>query len=120
MTTDTLIGYLGVMDRAAGSVRSFTNNVPKQQFAGDDRTQMAVMMALVLIGEAAMKIETRYPSFPVEHPELDWSQLKALRDLVSNEDYRADLQGLWHMVTVSIPSIQTELDQIRNWHAQGE
>jgi uncharacterized protein with HEPN domain len=120
MKTDTLIGYLGVMDHAAGNVQNFTSNMTEQQFAGDNRTQMAVMMALVFIGEAVEKIETHYPSFPVEHPELDWLQLKSLRSLVSNEGSRADLQGLWYTVTVSIPNMRSHLDQIRNWHAQGE
>lgn len=120
MTIDRLTGYLNEMDRAAGSIGKFTRDMTEQQFREDERTQMAIMMALAVIGEAVAKIDTHYPTFKTEHPEIAWSKIKGMRNLIVHDYYRAELSVIWQTVVVSIPDLVSELDRLRNWHAQGE
>jgi uncharacterized protein with HEPN domain len=120
MTVDRLVGYLNDMDSAARKILAFTKGMTEQRFSTDERTQMAVMMALALIGESVAKIDIHFPDFPNDHPEISRSRIKGMRNLIVHDYYRAEVGVIWQTATVSIPTLLNELDRIRNWHAQGE
>jgi uncharacterized protein with HEPN domain len=120
MTTDRLREYLDRMHEAAEKACAFLADMPEDRFLADERTQMAVGMALVLIGEAAGRIMTHHPNFPVEHPDIPWSKIRGMRNLVAHDYYEVELPVVWHTVKTSLPSLISDLDSLRNWHAQGE
>ena len=46
------------------------NGLDKEGFLADKRTQSAVVMSLVVIGEAATKVMDRYPEFVAQYPDV--------------------------------------------------
>jgi uncharacterized protein with HEPN domain len=48
--------YIDQMLAAASDVRRFIDGMSKEDFLADKRTQQAVVMSLVIIGEAAARI----------------------------------------------------------------
>ena len=42
----------------------------KADLLADKRTQLAVIMSLVILGEVVTKIMDRYPAFVDKHPEV--------------------------------------------------
>lgn len=120
MTADRLKEYLDQMRSAALKAQEFAADMSNEAFLGDMRTQMAVGMALVLIGEAASRIMANYPDFPVDHPEIPWSQIKGLRDFVLYDYDELELPILLETVKTSLPALVSQLDSLHNWHAQGE
>ncbi|MFK0384246.1 DUF86 domain-containing protein [Agrobacterium sp. NPDC090273] len=120
MKEDGLLSYLDDMRLAANKSRLFLRGINEQEFNADERTQMATMMALALIGEAASRIDTLYPAFVSDHPEIAWSKIRAMKNLIAYDHYRAELPLLWRTASVSIPELLDQLDLIRDWHTQGE
>ncbi len=56
---------------------NYVENSHKNDFYEDRRTQQAVMMNLMVIGEIATKLITLFPDFIAAHPEIPWSSIKA-------------------------------------------
>ncbi len=120
MTEARLREYLRRMHDAAEKACAFLADMPQDEFLGDERTQMAVGMAIVLLGEASARIMTHYPGFPVDHPEIPWSKILGMRDIVVHDYFDPELPVVWETVRASLPDLIVALDSLRNWRAQGE
>lgn len=120
MTAERLREYLDRMHAAAEQARAFMAGMSESGFLEDERTQMAVGMAFVLIGEAAARIMTHHPDFPVDHPQIPWSKIKGMRNIVVHDYYEIELPVIWRTVRDELPKLIGDLDELRNWRAQGE
>jgi uncharacterized protein with HEPN domain len=56
MSLSRLGDYIDQMLMAANDARHFVDGMSKEDFLADKRTQQAVVMSLVIIGEAAARI----------------------------------------------------------------
>ena len=56
MNENRLTDYLDQMRQAATDACSFVEGLSKEDFLADRRTQQAVVMSLIVIGEAATKV----------------------------------------------------------------
>ncbi|WP_105384255.1 HepT-like ribonuclease domain-containing protein [Neorhizobium alkalisoli] len=120
MSADRLREYLDQMRSAAFRACEFIGDMEQETFLSDIRTQMAVAMALVLIGESAARIMTHHPDFPVEHPEIPWSKMRGMRNFVVHDYYELELPVVWDTVRTSLPALISNLNTLSNWRAQGE
>ncbi|HHQ4456600.1 TPA: HepT-like ribonuclease domain-containing protein [Aeromonas hydrophila] len=60
MNENRLPDYLNHIQQAAINARHFVEGLDKADFLADKRTQQAVIMSLIIIGEAATKIMDGY------------------------------------------------------------
>lgn len=67
MNENRLADYLDHMQQAASDACSFVEGLSKDDFRADKRTQQAVIMSLIIIGEAAAKIMDQYTEFVAAH-----------------------------------------------------
>lgn len=63
MSESRLADYLDHVRQAALDACSFIDGLDKEDYLADKRTQNAVVMSLVVIGEAATKVMDTYPEF---------------------------------------------------------
>lgn len=63
MSLSRLGDYLDQMLTAASDARRFVDGMSKEDFLADKRTQQAVIMSLVIIGEAAARIMDKHSEF---------------------------------------------------------
>lgn len=85
-----LADYLGHMRKAAEDACEFTEGMTEQAFLVDHRTQQAVVMSLVIIGEAATKIMERHEGFAEEHPEFEWRAMRGMRNRIAHGYFEVD------------------------------
>jgi len=52
------------------------------EFLKDRRTQQAVVLDLITIGEAAARIANEHKEFAAAHSEMPWSKMRGMRNLV--------------------------------------
>ena len=71
--------YLEHIRQAASDALIFVEGLNKDEFAEDKRTQQAVIMSLIIIGEAATKIMDRYPELTVENAQVPWRSMRGMR-----------------------------------------
>ena len=72
MTVNRLPDYLDHMRQAVADAQSFTEGLAQADFMQDKRTQQAVVMSLIVLGEAATKVMDQYPDFAAEHTAIAW------------------------------------------------
>lgn len=63
MPANRLPDYIRQMIQAASDALTFTEGMDEADFMADLRTQRAVVMSLMIVGEAAGRIITEYPVF---------------------------------------------------------
>lgn len=62
--------FLEHMRQAAADALAFTEGMSQDDFLADRRTQQAVIMSLIALGEAATKVMDRYPDFANVHAQI--------------------------------------------------
>ena len=67
MRATRLPDYLGHMQEAASNACSFVDGLSRDDFLEDKRTQQAVIMSLIIVGEAATKIMDGHADFTQQH-----------------------------------------------------
>jgi uncharacterized protein with HEPN domain len=76
MSKNRLPDYLDHMQQAASDACSFVDGMDKDAFLADKRTQQAVIMSVIIIGEAATKVMDGYAEFSQAHPEVAWRGMR--------------------------------------------
>ena len=95
------------MRDAIRKIEQFTAGTDVNSFARDEKTQSAVMLQLMLIGEMAKKLfETTKASF-----KLPWKEIAGFRDRVIHDYYDMDLDIIWDTVREDIPALKEVLGQ---------
>lgn len=67
MSENRLTDYLDHMRQAATDACDFVDGLAKEDFLEDKRTQQAVIMSLIIIGEAVTKVMDGYAEFAQAH-----------------------------------------------------
>ena len=71
-----LDNYLGHMLEAAQLAGQYVQGVSREEFLKDRRTQQAIVLNLMTIGEAAARIVNECKEFAAAHPEIPWAQMR--------------------------------------------
>ncbi|RBP12315.1 uncharacterized protein with HEPN domain [Roseiarcus fermentans] len=114
MNDDRLADFLDHMSAAANDACSFVEGMSKREFLADKRTQQAVVMSLVIIGEAAAKIMDKYGDFAAVQPTIPWRGMRGMRNRIAHGYFDVDLGVVWDTVQTALPKLSTQLRQLRN------
>jgi len=110
--SERLREYLEHMAIAASDACGFVDGMSKSDFLGDKRTQQAVIMSLVIIGEAATKLMDRYSGFMDRHAEIPWRSMRGMRNRVAHGYFEIDVEMVWETVQTALPDLLDKLDGI--------
>ena len=103
--TPRLADYLGHMSNAAGEIASFIEGQGREDFLADRRTQQAVVMNLLIIGEAAAKIMDSDPAFARAHPEVPWRNMRGMRNRMAHGYFETNFELVWETASTEIPRL---------------
>lgn len=85
MTVNRLADYLDHMRQAIADAQSFTEGMAQADFEQDRRTQQAVVMSLIVLGEAATKVMDQHSAFASEHSHIPWRSMRGMRNRFSEQ-----------------------------------
>lgn len=109
MTHNRLPDYLGHIRQAAADACSFVEGLNKEVFLADKRTQSAVIMSLIVIGEAATKLMDHYPEFTGRHPDVPWRSMRGMRNRIAHGYFEINLDVVWDTVQIALPELLKQL-----------
>ncbi|HSU04469.1 MAG TPA: HepT-like ribonuclease domain-containing protein [Acetobacteraceae bacterium] len=69
------------------------------------------MRNIEIIGEAVRHINRVAPGFIEQHPELPWTQMRAMRNVVIHQYFAVDSKILWTTATEDLPRLKPQIDQ---------
>lgn len=112
MTENRLPDYLDHIQQAAINACSFVEGLTKEDFLVDTRTQQAVIMSLIIIGEAATKVMDGYAEFTQSHAEVPWRSMRNMRNRMAHGYFDINLEVVWDTVHEWLPSLLEDLRSI--------
>ena len=113
MNENRLADYLEHIHQAATDARSFVDGMSKEAFLDDKRTQRAVIMSLIIIGEAATKVMDGYSAFIQAHTEVPWRSMRNMRNRMAHGYFDINLDIVWETVQGWLPMLLERLPAVR-------
>jgi uncharacterized protein with HEPN domain len=105
--------YLDHIQQAAIDARSFVEGLAKEDFLGDKRTQQAVIMSLIIIGEAATKVMDGYADFTQAHAEVPWRSMRNMRNRMAHGYFDINLDVVWETTQEWLLALLEQLPAVR-------
>ena|SRR3989344_2768140 len=100
--------YLAQIKDAANLVQEYVGALDKHGFLADRKTQSAVILQLMLIGELAKRLseETKL------HINLPWKEIAGFRDNAIHEYFHINLDIVWDTIIEDVPLLKSALKDI--------
>lgn len=94
-------------------VHSYVEGMPKIDFLADKRTQQAVILNLIVMGEAATQIADECPDFAATHAHVPWKHMRGMRNRMAHGYFEINLDVVWETVQQSLPELRQQLREIQ-------
>lgn len=107
-----LSDYLMHMADAARDACGYGAGLSMDEFLQDKRTQQAVVMNLIIIGEAASRIMDNDPTFVQAHPEVPWRAMRGMRNRIAHGYFDINLDVVWNTLSSALPDLLTQLSHL--------
>lgn len=79
-----------------------------------DHMQQAVIMSLIIIGEAATKVMEGHAAFADAHPEIPWRSMRGMRNRIAHGYFAINLDVVWDTVQTALPALLKDLPAARS------
>jgi len=113
MNENRLPDYIDHIQQAAADARSFVEGLGKDDFLADKRTQQAVIMNFIIIGEAATKVMDGYTEFTQAHPDVPWRSMRNMRNRMAHGYFDINLDVVWETAQEWLPALLKQLPAVR-------
>lgn len=104
-----LSDYLAHIREACREAIDFTEGMKFEDFTLDIKSQRAVMMDFIMIGEASTRIAKEYPEFIASRSDIPWIQMRGMRNRVAHGYFDLNLSTVWKSIQVELPELLTAL-----------
>ena len=109
---------LDQMLEASRNEASFVEGLSEAECLADVKTQQAVAMNLIIIGEAATRLGRDHAAFAEAHPDLPWRRMIAMRKRIAHGCGELDFRVNWKTTVEDEAELLKRLESI--YQAAGE
>jgi uncharacterized protein with HEPN domain len=102
------------MLEAARQACSYVDGVSKEDFFDDKRTQQAVILNLILMGEEATRLLRDNEAFADQHAQIPWRGMKGMRNRIAHGYFEINLETVWETIQTALPKLIDELPAVRD------
>jgi uncharacterized protein with HEPN domain len=88
--------------------------VPLDEFLNDKRTQNAVAMSLIALGEIANVIYLNDLEFVENNSQISWKYMRGMRNIIAHGYFELDFKIIYQAAERSIPELLLYLKEITN------
>jgi len=100
-------GTLLDIAKAAHAILTFVQDLHREDFLEDFKTQSAVLYQLIVIGEAVKRLSFELRK---QHPEIPWAAMAGMRDHLIHGYDIVDWEAVWRTATRDIPDLLRKLE----------
>lgn len=90
-------------------INTYINDINYTDFANDTKVQDACLMNLSQIGENITQIEY---SFLKEHSEINWNEIKGMRNIIVHDYDGVNLRIVWDTIKFDLPILKEKLKKL--------
>ncbi|MCA1936323.1 MAG: DUF86 domain-containing protein [Asticcacaulis sp.] len=104
--------YIRHIQDAVTQALDYVEGMDHATFLSDRRTQQAVIMNLIIMGEAATRLMMESPDFIEHHPDIPWRNMRGMRNRLAHGYFDLDLDLIWETLCVSLPQLQRQISEL--------
>lgn len=110
MRPDAGLGaHLWDMCQSLRMVSRYVDGREQAELRTDSMLEDAVVRRLTIVGEAAARIDAEFRS---AHPEIPWRKIVGLRNVVTHQYDRINLEEIWTVATQDVPGVLAQLEPL--------
>ena len=94
---------------AARLIQAIIQDLTKEVFLVDLKTQSAVLHQAAVMGEAVKRLSS---AFRDQHPILPWTLMAGMRDHLIHGYDAVDLEEVWKTATHDVPEVLSKVEQL--------
>ena len=95
--------------KSARLVATFIQDVAKEAFLEDLKTQSSVLYQLIVMGEAVNRLSHE---FRAQHPSVPWSLVAGMRDHLIHGYDIVDWDEVWKTATSDVPGLLAQIEPL--------
>jgi uncharacterized protein with HEPN domain len=103
--------YLEDILSSCTKILDYTQNLNFDEFIGDERTFDAVILNLLVIGEAVKNIPQEMRD---SYSAIEWRKIAGLRDILVHAYFQIDNEIIWDVVQTKIKPLQQQIINLLN------
>ena len=104
--------YLEHLLDATRQACAYVEGMSREDFLADKRTQQAVILNIVIIGEVSTRLLKEHGVFLDRHPDVPWRSMKAMRNRIAHGYFDVNLDVVWETVRTALPDLLHRLPAI--------
>lgn len=101
--------YLDHILEAVELAIGYCEGLEREDFLADRKTQQAVLLNLLIIGEAATKICHEYPEFVAHYPAVPWKPMRGMRNRLAHGYFEVNFDIVWDTVRTALPDLAASI-----------
>ena len=106
------LDYVQHMVDAIRLAQSYVGGMSRETFLADKKTQQAVVLNVLILGEAAAQVGNEYPEWAEQHPEVPWRSMRGMRNRLAHGYFDINLELVWDTVQLSLPALEQALVKV--------
>jgi uncharacterized protein with HEPN domain len=91
---------------------SYIEGYSRDDFLRDKRTQQAVILNLLHLGEAANRLVVESSDVMGRYPRLPWSQMRGMRNRLAHGYFDINIEVVWSTLDQALPDLRAQLCEI--------
>lgn len=95
--------------QAGQNIVKFSEGLTKADLELDDAQTSAILFQIIIVGEATKRLS---PEFRLQHPDLPWTQMAGMRDIVAHQYDKIDFNVMWDVIRRNIPEMLNEIEPL--------
>ncbi len=101
--------YLQDIVEAAVEIAGYLEGVEQERFLANSMLRSAVLLQLMIIGEAASRLPS---SLKARHPEVAWSKITSFRSLIVHAYFAMSWPIVWSAAVMDTPDLRRSIAAI--------
>lgn len=113
MNAPRLLECIDQMQEAATQACIYVEGMDYEAFVSDRRTQQAVILNILAIGETVNRIYRIDPEFVERSDFIPWTNMRGMRNRIAHGYFDINIEVVWDTVLTALPELLKRLPRLR-------
>ena len=104
--------YLEKIHSLCEDIQEFVSGITLEEFLRDKRSQNAVAMSLIAIGEVVTALNHKYPEFLEQHAYIPWRYMRGMRNAIAHGYFELDFVVVYETAITSVPELRRQIESL--------